>query len=301
MSNLPASSSPGPAHELPRVLLAEDNPISQKVGLLLLRGLGYRPDMAGNGLEVLSALDGDDYDVILMDVHMPEMDGMEATRRIRADLEPERQPAIIAMTASAEAEDRALCLQAGMDDHLIKPVRADALAAVLEWWGPTRPRGVGAPPYVAVAAAGLEAQAETAGEAENGAVSRGPQAAGRAEPAVDPAVFEAFAANIVGPDVAARSQLIDTYLTDARARVEDLRAGGAAPDVGAVVKAAHGLRSGSALFGALPLARLLQELETTGRAGTADVGRMIERIQIEFADVADHLDRLRAGQATMAG
>jgi HPt (histidine-containing phosphotransfer) domain-containing protein len=126
-------------------------------------------------------------------------------------------------------------------------------------------------------------------------------APGRSGPAVDTAVFEAFATNIVGPEAQARSQLIDTYLTDARNRVADLLAGGVAHDGAAVAKAAHGLRSGSALFGASALARLLQDLETTARAGTADIPSMVGRIQIEFAEVGAALDRLRTPRATVAG
>jgi CheY-like chemotaxis protein len=114
-----------------RVLLAEDNPINQKVAMYMLEHAGYRADVAGNGVEVLAALDNVDYQVILMDVQMPEMDGLEATRRIRIDLTADRQPIIIAVTANATTDDRARCLQAGMNDYLAKPIRPDELAAAL--------------------------------------------------------------------------------------------------------------------------------------------------------------------------
>jgi CheY-like chemotaxis protein len=114
-----------------RILLAEDNPINQKVALLMLRHLGYHADLAGNGIEAIAAMRESRYDVILMDVQMPEMDGLEASRRIRAEFGPHRQPFIIAMTATATAEDRRLCLDAGMDDYLPKPVRMDQLMAAL--------------------------------------------------------------------------------------------------------------------------------------------------------------------------
>ncbi|MBA2389530.1 MAG: PAS domain S-box protein [Geodermatophilaceae bacterium] len=114
-----------------RILLAEDNVVNQKVGQLMLDKLGHHVDTVGNGWEALQAVLHLPYDVVLMDVQMPEMDGLEATRRIRSDLPMRRQPRIVAMTASALVEDRTACREAGMDDYLAKPVRAADLAAVL--------------------------------------------------------------------------------------------------------------------------------------------------------------------------
>ena len=104
------------------ILVTEDNPVNQKVALHLLKRLGYHADLAANGLEALAALTRQDYDVVLMDVHMPEMDGLEATCTIRRQLPPDRQPTIIALTAAAMREDQDACLAAGMDDYLSKPV-----------------------------------------------------------------------------------------------------------------------------------------------------------------------------------
>jgi PAS domain S-box-containing protein len=113
------------------ILLAEDNLINQKVTLHLLQKMGYHADVATNGSEVLQALAQQPYDVILMDVQMPEMDGIEATRRIRAEWSDSQQPCIIAMTAHAMAGDRQWCLDAGMDDYLSKPLHAEQLIATL--------------------------------------------------------------------------------------------------------------------------------------------------------------------------
>ena len=124
-----------------RILLAEDNVVNQKLALHLLERMGYRADVAGNGLEAIEAVQRQPYDVILMDVQMPEMDGLEATRRIRSlpplssppsgGTEGGQQPRIIAMTASAMQEDREACLSAGMDDYVSKPIRVNELTEAL--------------------------------------------------------------------------------------------------------------------------------------------------------------------------
>ncbi len=114
-----------------RVLLAEDNDVNQKVGRLMLAKLGCQVDIVNNGEQALQAAQRTSYDVILMDVHMPVMDGLEATRRIRADLAADRQPRIIALTASVTTDDRQACEAAGMDGYLPKPVRPSELAAAL--------------------------------------------------------------------------------------------------------------------------------------------------------------------------
>ncbi|MFQ5568171.1 MAG: response regulator [Rhodothermales bacterium] len=119
-----------------RVLLAEDNLVNQKVALRLLERLGYRADVAANGLEVLDALRRQAYDVVLMDIHMPEMDGLEATRLIRETWEPADRPRIIALTANAMPGDAEQYLEAGMDDYISKPVRSQDLAASLSMCTP---------------------------------------------------------------------------------------------------------------------------------------------------------------------
>ncbi len=114
-----------------RILLAEDNIINQKVAASILDRLGYRADLAANGYEVLDALSRQDYDVILMDIQMPEMDGEEATRRIRKQLPPEKQPRIIAMTANALEGDREHYMELGVDDYVSKPIRVEDLISAL--------------------------------------------------------------------------------------------------------------------------------------------------------------------------
>ena len=121
------------ASRLPlRILLAEDNVVNQKVALRILGKLGYHADVAANGQEAVEALDRQPYDVILMDMQMPEVDGLEATRIIRRTLPPERQPVIVAMTAAAMLEDRQACLAAGMTSFVAKPIRLEQLTTALE-------------------------------------------------------------------------------------------------------------------------------------------------------------------------
>ncbi len=137
-NNKPTSDTPPPeekAKDTPtssektalRILLAEDNPVNQKVALLLLKRIGYQADLATNGLEVLDSLKTKTYDLILMDMHMPELDGVDTTVRIRQELAQESQPYIIALTASAQTTDRNRCLAAGMNNFLSKPINLQEL------------------------------------------------------------------------------------------------------------------------------------------------------------------------------
>ena len=114
-----------------RILLAEDNVVNQKLALRILQQMGYRADLASNGIEAIESVERQPYDVVLMDVQMPEMDGLEASRRITAKWPPTERPRIVAMTANAMQGDREECLAAGMDDYITKPIRVDALVEAL--------------------------------------------------------------------------------------------------------------------------------------------------------------------------
>ncbi len=115
-----------------RILLAEDNVVNQKLALRLLGQMGYRADLAGNGIEAIESIERQTYDVVLMDVQMPEMDGLEATRRITQRWAAGSRPRIVAMTANAMQGDRETCLAAGMDDYLTKPIRVEELVQALQ-------------------------------------------------------------------------------------------------------------------------------------------------------------------------
>jgi PAS domain S-box-containing protein len=126
------SSLPDVEHSPMRILVAEDNAINQRVILMMLKHLGYEAEIAVNGIEALSRLDGKPFDLVLMDVQMPEMNGLDAATKICELYPVGRRPHIIALTANAMAEDRELCLKAGMDDYLAKPIRKDLLASALK-------------------------------------------------------------------------------------------------------------------------------------------------------------------------
>ncbi|MFT3783019.1 MAG: response regulator [Nibricoccus sp.] len=146
---IPESTSPfaySPAHhrlaqDIPLdILLVEDNPVNQKVALRFLDRLGYRADAVGNGMEAVSTLQTRRYDLIFMDLQMPEMDGFEASRQIRKHVPPEHQPRIVALTANALTGDRELCLAAGMNDYIAKPVKLHEIAdAIRRQFSASRP------------------------------------------------------------------------------------------------------------------------------------------------------------------
>lgn len=136
-----APQTGAPAHEsgkhersaLPalRILVAEDNLVNQRVAVAMLGKLGFVPTVVADGMAVLAAFEQEDYDLVLMDVQMPKLDGREATRRLRAELPAQRQPRIVAVTASALEGDREACLESGMDAYLTKPLRSEVLRRVL--------------------------------------------------------------------------------------------------------------------------------------------------------------------------
>ncbi len=232
-----------------RILLAEDNVVNQKVAVLLLERLGQRPDVVSDGAEALQALHDRDYDLVLMDVQMPVMDGLEATRRVRAELPATRQPRIVAMTANALGGDREACLAAGMDDHVAKPVRPEALARLLR----------------TAAAPGAPAATPSPDPAPAPAPVPAPVPA--AAPAVDLKVLGDLTGRFGDRGPAVREQLVATWLRDTAERVQLLEGAAATGDAQGVAQIAHALRSGSAALGALPLAAACSALEQALRAG----------------------------------
>ena len=246
-----------------RILLAEDNVVNQKVALRILAQMGYRADVAGNGLEAIEAVERQTYDVVLMDVQMPELDGFEASREINRRW-PAARPRIVAMTANAMQGDRELCVAAGMDDYVAKPIRVEELVAALERSPAHRDAG------------------PAAGPAEPAAPAAG---------AIDRAVFDRLVATTGGPFVA---ELIETFGEDARELLATLRRALAATDRDAFRRAAHSLKSTAESLGASGLAALARELEAAARAGSLDgAATRLDRLTEHYERAARALGDLR--------
>jgi CheY-like chemotaxis protein/HPt (histidine-containing phosphotransfer) domain-containing protein len=283
-----AASREGPVERLAervplRILVAEDNVVNQQLVLLVLQKLGYRAELTANGLEALQALEREPYDVVLMDVQMPTMDGLEATRRIHQRWPEGRRPHVIAATASAMPEEREACLAAGMDDYLSKPIRVDELAAALR-----RCR-----PHVA-----RQPLAPAGGSGEGAQVLPEPEPQG--QPAIagvlHPPALERLVETI-GDDRGLLTVLIDTFLSDAPRLVEAARRGLQHGQTDEVRRAAHTLKSNGATFGASSLSELSRQLEALARSGILEgADELIARIDAEYERVRIALETVREGR-----
>jgi CheY-like chemotaxis protein/HPt (histidine-containing phosphotransfer) domain-containing protein len=284
------------AHQKPlRILLAEDNAVNQKVALGLLARLGYRADVAANGWEVIEALDRQTYDVVLMDVQMPEMDGFEATREIFARWDKAARPRIVAMTANAMQGDRENCLAAGMDDYISKPIRSAALVEALE---KCEPVGVQAGSEQISEGSINEDTGSTRDEitpiADIEQLNKPPRSV-RA-PAIDPAAFAALREMVGDDDEEVLAMVIDSYLTDAPKLLEALGRAIEEKDGPALNFAAHTLKSTSATVGAENFAALCKRLEAMGRTGiTAEASEIFSLLSAEYEFVKVALQNLRVG------
>jgi CheY-like chemotaxis protein/HPt (histidine-containing phosphotransfer) domain-containing protein len=300
MQPVSARSDSTLASRLPlRLLLCDDNVINQKVALRLLQQLGYRADVAANGLETLAALDRQPYDLIFMDVMMPEMDGLEATRLIR---DRQKQPAqfpnykrpliIVAMTASAMYGDREKCLAAGMDDYVAKPVRLEDIRAMVERWGEaaTRP----APAAVAANDSQLSEDAELPGEEEPGART----SADSPVPPVDMSRLLEF----TGGDPKDLRELVALYLSQTEEQMGQLAAAVRAGSADEVRRLAHSCAGASATCGMRQLVPLLRELEQeASEEQLASAAELSSRATQEFTRIRTFLEAYLAEHSGPAG
>jgi CheY-like chemotaxis protein/HPt (histidine-containing phosphotransfer) domain-containing protein len=251
------------AKRLPlRLLLAEDNLVNQKVALRTLDRMGYRANVAANGLEVLAALERQRYDVILMHVQMPELDGLEPSRRIHRDLPPNQRPQIIAMTANAMQGDRELCLDAGMDDYISKPVRAADLTAALE-------RSV------------QRARTRAGATQANAAI-------------VGQAVLKCWQADL-GDDSTIVVELIDLFLEDTPQLLKQMKQAVADVDIVVLRRTARTLKSSSGTVGAQKLAAYCAELEQLTHSDVLGMAAMYcAQIESAYIQAAHVLVEMRA-------
>jgi signal transduction histidine kinase/DNA-binding response OmpR family regulator/HPt (histidine-containing phosphotransfer) domain-containing protein len=250
-----------------RVLLADDNPINQKVGVSILSKLGYKADLAPNGREVLRTLELKPYDVLFLDVQMPEMDGLECARQICERWNRDRRPVIIAMTGNALMGDREKCLAAGMDDYISKPVRVADLQAALERWGPTK--------FV---------------KHDTSYFMRNPNSL--APGLMDESILADLREMPPTNGLSMLREMIDLYLETAPTRMTQVAQ--AAKDPAKLAFEAHALKSMSLNLGARKVVELTQELENLGAAGKmAGVPRLLHELETVFTQTKVQLLVLR--------
>jgi PAS domain S-box-containing protein len=229
-----------------RLLVAEDNAVNRQLALALLAKLGQQADVVENGREAVEAVEREAYDVVLMDVQMPELDGLEATRQIRERLGSDG-PRIIAMTANAMEGDREECLAAGMDDYLSKPIRPEELERAL-------------------------------------ALSRPPRADPTLDRGTLDQLVASLGGGDEGREAVA--ELIQAFLEDGAAQMATLRDAVERGDAEEAHRAAHTLKSNGATFGAQSFAELCRELETLGREGRLEsAGPLVRQAEEEWERV----------------
>jgi CheY-like chemotaxis protein/HPt (histidine-containing phosphotransfer) domain-containing protein len=285
-----------------RILVAEDNPVNQQLITFLLEQSGYRADLVGNGVEAIQALERRPYDVVLMDVQMPELDGLEASRQICARWVQELRPRIIAVTANAILGDREICLAAGMDDYLSKPIQPEELAAAL---GRCRRLPATAPAAVTDETTPPWDQAPTGGTAPTrgsrrigGFGSHGRRlrrvrgklidtehlAAASGVAPIDEAALDRLRTMLAGAPPDALVKLLELFLAGTPRLLADMKTALVDENAEDLRRAAHSLKANAANFGAIALSDLCHDLEMRAKdgllLGAAEQVTQIERLWI---------------------
>ena len=256
-----------------RILLAEDNVVNQKVALNILKRLGYRADVVANGLEVLQALRRQPYDVVLMDVQMPEMDGLTATRQICQEWLRSQRPRIIAMTANAMQGDRETCLEAGMDDYISKPIRVEALKLALS---KTQSHSI--------SQTDIEVPTVEINQSE-------------VVPVLDPVAWQEL--QDIGGDEADEfiRGVVSSYLEETPELLRSLKSAIAQGDAEAAERLGHSLKSSSALLGANILSEFGKDIETISSTGMLeDTSVLLSQAMAEYQRVAVALQSMIKAQ-----
>jgi CheY-like chemotaxis protein len=260
----PPQINPQLAQQHPlRILLVEDNLVNQKVALLLLQRMGYRADVANNGLQALETLRRQSYDVVLMDMQMPEMDGLTATRHICQEWQKDARPRIIAMTANAMQGDREECLKAGMDDYVSKPIRVEALIQALTKCQPSREGE-----WESGRKGEWERETEVYKSRLDAQLS--PHFTPLPPHALDAKELEAFLEMVGEKADEILVEMIDCYLEDAPKLLQAIAQAFDRGDAITLRRAAHTLKSSSATFGAKELSHLCRQLELSSQTGTPE-------------------------------
>ncbi len=253
-----------------RLLLAEDNVVNQKVALRILDKMGYRADVAGNGYEVIEAVRKIHYDIVFMDILMPEMDGFEATKIILDEFSDEKRPKIIAMTANAMQGDREECFAVGMDDYITKPIRLQELQAVLHKW------------------------ADIIFEQKDFMVSQIKQRK------IDTKIIDeskiSFLQEVESQeDVAFLMELLNIYITELPKTMSNIRAAIKKKDPGQLQFFAHKLKGSSLTLGMEDISEICHELETIAKTGaiTSKCETFSELLVGKFELIVKELEKLK--------
>ena len=252
-----------------RILIAEDILLNQKVALKMLSTYGYQADVAHNGKEAVVALQNQSYDLVFMDVQMPEMDGLKATQTIRADPTIE-QPYIVAMTAHAMQGDRANCLSVGMNNYVRKPIRRRDLAAVIRQCPASRKAEK-------ISERPLEKTTSLAETLSN-------------LPTLDTTVLEGFVA-----DSSFLKEVCDSFLNDAPKQISQIKIALDQADAAALDNTAHALKSLSGCIGARALWQLCQRIEGIGKRNcTESAVPLFAQLEHEYEQVQLALQAYKA-------
>ncbi len=273
-----AAEAPACEPTLPiRILVAEDNVTNQKVARLSLERLGYRVEMVGDGEEAIEALEQVGYDVVFMDVHMPQLDGLEATRRIRAhpDL---KQPYIAAVTANATRGDRQLCQSAGMDDYVSKPYRVSDLRMVIERYA-------------------LAAEADGAGNSETMETSMSKDESQPEAVIFDRAALEQLAELMAPDEPEELAVFLDECVTNVRDLLGRVESAWKERDAKELKLSAHTLKSSAALIGATVVSIKAGAIEQQARSEAVEHDQLsIEGLRPAVDDYLQRLELHRASQ-----
>jgi signal transduction histidine kinase/DNA-binding response OmpR family regulator/HPt (histidine-containing phosphotransfer) domain-containing protein len=237
-----------------RILVAEDNPVNQRLALLVLQKMGYRADAVGNGVEVVEAVKRQFYDIIFMDVQMPELDGLAATQEIlQLWTAAEERPRIIAMTANAMPSDHKDCLLAGMDDYLSKPIRLEQVQMMLEKWGGVRA------PQAAVQQVGTKILDW--------------------DTILDQEIISILHA--MGPE--AFVSLRDLFITEGKETLQQLQLEIVHGCSAVITHLAHSLKGSAMNMGALDLSEAARQMEMASKQGReVDLSGLLKRTAVEF-------------------
>ncbi|MBW4574787.1 MAG: response regulator [Aphanothece sp. CMT-3BRIN-NPC111] len=282
-NSTPTTLAPHFAQQHPlRILVAEDDRVNQLVAMSLLQQLGYQANVAGNGVEVLEALHRHPYDVVFMDVHMPIMDGLSATKRIIIESSGNSRPRIIAMTANAMQGDKEKCLEAGMDDYISKPVREEELVKALLKCQPQNENHIPQEPTFLRAEEPVKREYNSTLFTNNSKTSS----------AIDFTILQSFSKTVGKNASSIVAQLITCYLEDSPQLLQEIKKGLMHNELTVVKQASHSLKSTSAAIGATNLAQLSKELEALIIAGTVqDALEKVQRIEAEYEMVKSALHK----------